>query len=179
MTILNESLDYMDLEGQMSDRVTVDEYAAKMGKDSDIVTLAFKVYSELAAEDLVTWFERGYEWVLDSSVSNGELRPGVYLVFVEMDRRSRVPERIMTLLEDLETLTGFKLKDWTVEIEGEDYDADEETIRSHMILNPNEYKMEKEKDEKLNEFRTIAGLRTKPLYENDTYIKNLKAIAGL
>ena len=120
MTILNESLDYMDLEGQMSDRVTVDEYAAKMGKDSDIVTLAFKIYSELAAEDLVTWFERGYEWVLDSSVSDGELRPGVYLVFVEMDRRSRVPERIITLLQDLETLTGLKLKDWTVEIEGED-----------------------------------------------------------
>jgi hypothetical protein len=179
MTILNESLDHMDLEGQMSDKVTVDEYAAKMGKDSDIVTLAFKVYSELAGQDLVTWFERGYDWVLDASISDGELKPGEYLVFVELDRRTRTPERIMTLLQDLETLTGYKLKDWTVEIEGDDYDANEETIRHHMILNPGEYKLEREKDEKMNEFRTMAGLKTKPLYENDSYIKNLKAIAGL
>ena len=43
MTILNESLDYMDMDGQISDKITVDEYAAKMGKDKDIVTITFKV----------------------------------------------------------------------------------------------------------------------------------------
>jgi len=179
MTILNESLDYMDMEGQISDKITVDEYAAKMGKDKDVVTVTFKVNSELAANDLVTWFERGYDFVLDASVSEGEIEPGKYLVFVEMDRRSRVPERIIRLLSDLETLTGFKLKDWTVEIEDEDYDADESVIRQAMILNPNEYKMEKEKDEKLNEFRQIAGIATKPLYTEDAYIRKIKTMAGM
>jgi hypothetical protein len=179
MTILNESLDYMDMEGQISDKITVDEYAAKMGKDKDIVTVTFKVNAELAANDLVTWFERGYDFVLDASVSEGEIEPGKYLVFVEMDRRSRVPERIIRLLSDLETLTGFKLKDWTVEIEDEDYDADESVIRQAMILNPNEYKMEKEKDEKLNEFRQIAGIATKPLYTEDAYIRKIKTMAGM
>ena len=157
----------MDMDGQISDKITVDEYAAKMGKDKDIVTITFKVNSELAANDLVTWFERGYDFVLDASVSDGEIEPGTYLVFVEMERRSRVPERILRLLSDLETLTGFKLKDWIVEIENETYDADESVIRQAMILNPNEYKMEKEKDEKLNEYRQIAGLATKPLYKED------------
>jgi len=179
MTILNESLDYMDMEGQISDKITVDEYAAKMGKDKDVVTITFKVNSELAANDLVTWFERGYDFVLDASVSDGEIEPGKYLVFVEMERRSRVPERIIRLLSDLETLTGFKLKDWTVEIEDEDYDADESVIRQAMILNPNEYKMEKEKDEKLNEFRQIAGIATKPLYTEDAYIRKIKTMAGM
>jgi hypothetical protein len=179
MTILNESLDYMDMEGQISDKITVDEYAAKMGKDKDVVTITFKVNSELAANDLVTWFERGYDFVLDASVSDGEIEPGKYLVFVEMERRSRVPERIIRLLSDLETLTGFKLKDWTVEIENEDYDADESVIRQAMILNPNEYKMEKEKDEKLNEFRQIAGIATKPLYTEDAYIRKIKTMAGM
>jgi hypothetical protein len=179
MTILNESLDYMDMEGQISDKITVDEYAAKMGKDKDVVTITFKVNSELAANDLVTWFERGYDFVLDASVSDGEIEPGKYLVFVEMERRSRVPERIIRLLSDLETLTGFKLKDWTVEIENEDYDADESVIRQAMILNPNEYKMEKEKDEKLNEYRQIAGIATKPLYTEDAYIRKIKTMAGM
>lgn len=180
MSILNESLDYMDLEGQMSDKITVDEYAAKMGNDRDIVTVTFKVYSKLAGEDLVSWFERGYDFVLDASISDGEIQPGEYLVFIEMERRSRVPERIITLLEDLETLTGFKLKDWTVDIEGEEYDADEKTMHSKMILNPNEYKMEKEKDEKLNEMRHRAGLETVRLYgKPDSELKAFKAMAGL
>ena len=174
------ALDYMDLKGQLRDEITVDEYAAKMGMDSDIVTVTFITHSNLAAKDLVTWFERGYDFVLDASVSEGEIEPGIWLVFVEMDRRSKVPSRICTLLSDLETLTDIKLKDWIVDIEGDKIAADEERIRDKMILNPNEYKAVKEADEKLNEFRNLAGLDIKsPVYEEDEYIKNLKAIAGM
>jgi hypothetical protein len=90
-TILNEGLDHHDLEGQMIPTVTVDEYAAHMGNDSEIVTLAFTIKSEAAGNDLVDWFERGYDFVLDAQVSEGEVKPGQYLVFVEMNRRSSVP----------------------------------------------------------------------------------------
>jgi hypothetical protein len=176
---LNESLDYMDLKDQLKNEITVDEYSAKMGSDSAIVTITFIVYSKLAAQDLVTWFERGYDWVLDASVSDGELEPGVYLVFVEMDRRSKVPSRICTLLSELETLTGLGLKDWIVEVEGEDCPADPEVIADKMILNPNVYKAEKESEKELNEFRTIAGLATKPMYEEDAYIRSIKDMAGI
>jgi hypothetical protein len=179
MMNLNESLDYMDLKDQLKNEITVDEYSAKMGSDSAIVTITFIVYSKLAAQDLVTWFERGYDWVLDASVSDGELEPGVYLVFVEMDRRSKVPSRICTLLSDLETLTGLGLKDWIVEVEGEDCPADPEVIADKMILNPNVYKAEKESEKELNEFRTIAGLATKPMYEEDAYIRSIKDMAGI
>ena len=37
--ILTEGLDYHDMKGQIDPRVSVDEYAAKMGEDSEIVTL--------------------------------------------------------------------------------------------------------------------------------------------
>ena len=178
------SLDYMDLEGQLKDKITIDEYAAKMGKDSDIVTITFTTYSKLAAKDLVTWFERGYDFVLDASVSDGEIEPGKWLVFVEMDRRSKVPNRIVTLLEDLENLTGLKLSDWTVEIDGDEYEASEEIMKEKMVLNPNEYKIEKDSEEEepeadLNEMRLRAGIDVKTTYVEDEYIKNIKAIAGL
>jgi len=88
MTILNESLDYLDMENKVYPILSIDEYAAKMGEDKDIITLTFIVKSKLVGEDLVTWFERGYDFVLDASVSEGELEPNKYLVFVEMDRRS-------------------------------------------------------------------------------------------
>jgi len=177
--IINESLDYLDMEGQINDTITVDEYAAKMGKDKDIVTITFTTNSKLAAEDLVSWLERGYDFVLDASVSDGEIKPGEYLVFVEMDRRSKVPERIISVLSDLETLTGLKLKDWTVEVGGESVSADEDALKNAIILNPNVYEKEKGVDEDLNEFRQLAGLEPKVMYEEDEYIKNLKAMAGM
>lgn len=178
------ALDYMDLEGQLKDKITIDEYAAKMGKDSDIVTITFTTNSKLAAQDLVTWFERGYDFVLDASISDGEIESGKWLVFVEMSRRSKVPNRIITLLEDLETLTGIEVGDWTIEIDNTEYEASEEIMKEKMILNPNEYKIEKdseeeETDEELNEMRLRAGIDVKTTYVEDEYIKNLKAIAGM
>jgi hypothetical protein len=178
--ILNEGLDYMDLEGQLLPRISVDEYSAKMGKDSEIVTVAFTVKSEAAGNDLVDWLERGYNYVLDASLSEGEISPGKHLVFVEMNRRTTVPERIVEMLNDLETLTGMTAKDYTVEIDDEDYDADEGILKQKIILSPKDYRVEEEREEELNEMRTVAGLETTKIHNTqDIELKNFKAIAGL
>ncbi len=179
--ILNEGLDYKDMEGQLENKITVDEYSAKMGNDNDIVTITFMVHSNLAAQDLVTWLERGYDWVLDASVSEGELSPGKWLVFAELKRRSKVPERIIEMLSDLETLTEYNLEDWVVEVEGEEVPAEEDALREMIILNPNEYKAEKEiePEDDLNEMRLRAGIDIKSVYTEDEYIKNIKAMAGM
>lgn len=177
--ILSEGLDYNDLEGQLIPLLTVDEYEAKMGENKDIVTLSFVIKSQAAGNDLVNWFERGYDWVLDASVSDGEIEYNRWLVFVELSRRSTVPSRIIELLTDLKTLTGLKLKDWTVEVAGEEHEADEDVLRSVIICNPNVYKVENEDEEGLNEMRAIAGLKSKPIYEIDSELKDFIAKAGL
>ena len=177
--ILTEGLDYEDMQGQVEHKVTVDEYSAKMGKDKDIVTVTFVVNSKMAGEDLVSWFERGYDFVLDASVSDGEIEPSKYLVFVEMNRRLAVPERIIELLEDLQTLTGLKLKDWTIEVDDETYDADIDILKQVIILNPNEYKIEEEQEEELNEMRTISNLSTKKIHSDNDYITKIKTMAGM
>lgn len=177
--ILLEGFDYMDLEGQLEPHISVDEYSAKMGKDSEIVTLAFTVKSEAAGNDLVDWLERGYSFILDAQVSDGEISSGKYLVFAEMDRRTTVPDRIIEVLNDLETLTGMKAKDYTIEIDDEEYDADESILKQKIILSPKEYKLDEEREEELNEMRTIAGLKTSNIYQQDDEIKKYKAIAGL
>jgi hypothetical protein len=177
--ILNEGLDYHDLEGQMDPTVTVDEYAAHMGKDSEIVTLAFVTHSDAAGNDLADWFERGYDYVLDAEVSEGEVSPGKYLVFVEMNRRSTVPERIIELITDLETLTDLPLKDWTIIIDDEEYEPDESIIKQKITISPHEYRKDVENEEELNEMREIAGLSTKPIHQQDEYIRKIKSMAGL
>jgi hypothetical protein len=180
--ILNEGLDYHDLEGIVLPRLTVDEYAAQMGKDSEIVTLAFIVKNKQAGEDLSDWFERGYDFVLDAQVSDGELTTGTYLVFVEMNRRTSVPERIVTLLDDLETLTDIPLKDWTVIVDDEEYEPDAEVLEQVITISPHQYRKEVEPDdEELNEMRERAGLDVKVLHadKQDSDIKAFKAMAGL
>ena len=185
-TILNEGLDYHDLEGQMVPTVTVDEYEAHMGTNSEIVTLAFTVKSQAAGNDLADWFERGYDWVLDAQVSEGEIRPGKYLVFVEMNRRSSVPKRIIELLDDLETLTALPVKDWTIVVDDEEHSPEEEILKQVMTISPHDYREteevdEEETEEEINEMRERAGLEVKAIHtgKQDADIKAFKAMAGL
>lgn len=176
---LNEGLDYHDMLGQLKPTLAIDEYKAKMGKDSDIVTLSFTVNSELAGQDLVTWLELGYDFVLDASVSEGEIEPGKYLVFVELNRRSSIPDRIIEILEDLKTLTDISLDDWEIVVDEKEYAADVDTLKKVIILSPKEYRDSKDLENELNEMRKIANLDTKIIYENDSYIKYIKSIAGM
>jgi len=181
-TILNEGLDYHDLEDQMIPTVTVDEYAAHMGTDSEIVTLAFTIKSEAAGNDLVDWFERGYDFVLDAQVSEGEVKPGQYLVFVEMNRRSSVRKRIIELLDDLETLTDIPVKDWTIVVDEEEYSPEEEVLKQVITISPHDYREEVEvEEEEINEMRERAGLEVKVIHadKQDAEIKAFKSMAGL
>ena len=181
-TILNEGLEYHDLVGQMLPTVTVDEYAAHMGEDSEIVTLAFTVKSEAAGNDLADWFERGYDFVLDAQVSEGEVKPGQYLVFVEMNRRSSVPKRIIELLDDLETLTAIPVKDWTIVVDDEEYSPEEDVLKQVITISPHEYRETEEvEEEEINEMRERAGVEIKVLHadKQDAEIKAFKSMAGL
>lgn len=181
-TILNEGLDFHDLEGQMIPTVTVDEYAAHMGTDSEIVTLAFTIKSEAAGNDLVDWFEKGYDFVLDAQVSEGEVKPGQFLVFVEMNRRSSVPKRIIELLDDLETLTAIPVKDWTIIVDEEEYSPEEDVLKQVITISPHDYREEEEvEEEEINEMRERAGLEVKAIHadKQDAEIKAFKSMAGL
>lgn len=177
---LLEGFDHGDLENVLLPILSVDEYEAKMGKNSDVITIAFIVKSEQSGKDLAGWFERGYDWVLDAKVSEGEINPGMYLVFVEFNRRRSAPERIIELIEDLETLTNYDVSDWEVKIDDENYPAEIERLSNAIITSPQEYRKAKENEEELNDMREIAGLKNKNLYdEPDEEINNIKSIAGI
>jgi hypothetical protein len=176
--IINEGMDYHDMKGQINPVVSIDEYSAKMGDDSDIVTITFITNSKLSAEDLVSWLELGYDFILDASVSEGELSQGKWLVFVEMKRRSNVPDKLMEILSDLETLTDKPIDKYKIKINDKLFDADKNLIKNNMILTPADYnlnnKEEKEADEELNDFREIAGLPSKKIYNKDTLDEEIR-----
>ena len=174
---LFETLNYKDMEGMIKPTVHVDEFASKMGDDDDIIVLSFFVRSKEAARDLVNWFEKGYDWVMDADTSPGEISPGRFLVYVEIRRRSSAGRWVNELIDDLSTLTEFTGKDWTMTYERRDYPWSEETFDRLVPLSPAQYRTEKETG--LNEMRIAAGIDPVQIHPRRADIKKLQAAAGI
>ena len=97
-----------------------------------------------------------------------------------MKRRTKVPERVVELLEDLETLTGMTVDEWEVTIDQKEYPADTEILKELIPISPHEYREENEDEKELNEMRHRAGLDTVNLHgEPDSELKAFISMAGL
>ena len=101
-------LDPQDLEGRIEDTVHFDEYKPKMGKDDDIIVATFKVLGREPAEDLESFIEKGYDWVIDAETSAGEISDGKYIVFIEAERRTHYPAKFVGLINDLKNITDVE-----------------------------------------------------------------------
>lgn len=176
---LNEGLEYKDMQDMIKPTVFIDEFKSKVGEDDAYIVLSFYVHNIVVAEDLVRWFEAGYDWVVDADRSPGEIEPNHYLVFVEVKRRTQIIEQLQEMLEDLETLDDHKLMDWTVTYDGQDYSyEDPESLQSALILSPRRYREVHEMD--LNEMRIASGLPPKNIYEsNDEEMNHFRTLAHL
>jgi len=175
--LLSEALEYKDMVGMIKPTIHVDEFSSKMGEDQDIIVLSFFVRSQQAAVDLMNWFEKGYDWVMDADVSPGEIRPGRYLVYIEMRRRSSAGRKVADLVSDLGTLTEHSDQDWTMTYGDSDQPFSQEQFDRTVPLSPRAYRERKEKD--LNEMRTAAGLETVSLLEPTPEIRQLQSAAGI
>lgn len=176
---LSEGLRYQELEGLLKPTLHVDEFASKMGEDADIIVLSFFVRDKMAARDLMSWFERGYDWVLDADVSPGEIKPNRYLVYVEMRRRNSAPKHIGEMLTDLITLTEFEPNDWVMHYKDQTMPWSEETFAKMVPLTPRDYEKANPADQDLNEMRVAAGLDPKSKFKPDAQLRALQAAAGL
>ena len=161
--MLNEGLEYKSLESMVKPTLHIDEFSSKMGDDDDIAVVSFYVTDDQAARDLVSWFEKGYDFILDSDKSPGEIEPNKFLVYVEMKRRTSLADNIETLLDDLSTLTEHEGSNWMVTHDGQDFEFSTEAIKKHVPLSPKTYRSMK--DGELNKMRSIAGLKEKRIEE--------------
>ena len=174
---LCEALEYKDMEGMIKPTLHIDEFASKMGDDDDIIVASFFVRSQQAARDLMNWFEKGYDWVMDADVSPGEISPGRYLVYIEMRRRSSAGARLADAVQDLETLTELKPGDWTMHYEDQTVPFSQDTFDRMVPLSPKEYRARRENN--LNEMRAAAGLDTVSIYQHDRELRQLQSAAGI
>jgi hypothetical protein len=175
---LFESLEFKDMEGLLKPTIHVDEFSSKMGDDDDIVVVSFFVRDSQAAKDLMNWFEKGYDFVLDADRSPGELKPNRYLVYVELRRRSTAGGNVETLLNDLNTLTEFDVADWTMHYKGKEVPFSRDEFDQLVPLTPRAYRERYEAE--LNEMRAQAGLPTKRIYDqDDKLLQSIQSAAGI
>jgi hypothetical protein len=175
---LNEGLGYKDMEGMMKPTVHIDEFSSKMGEDADVIVVSFFVRDKQAAKDLMNWFEKGYDFVLDADQSPGEIKPNRYLVYLEMRRRNAAPGQIDEILKDLNTLTEYEPDDWIMVYKKKKHEWSPETFAKLVPLTPNEYRERTEGD--LNEMRIAAGLDVKPIYTKVSKdLQAMQAAAGI
>ena len=160
---LQEGLNHKDMVGLIKPTVHIDEFVSKMGNDDDITTVSFYTKNSKVADDLVEWFEKGYDFVLDADRSPGEIKPNRYLVYVEVKRRSSLPKQIEELVDDLASLTEYEVSDWTVKYDDSEMDFDVDYLESRLLLSPREYRINKEAD--LNTMRESAGLKPNSVYD--------------
>jgi len=127
-----------DLRDMVYDIFEIDSYASKMGEDKDIVTVSFSVKDQLVAEDLMSFIEKGYAFVLDADATKGEQSDGTYKVFVELARDKDARSNIMELadgvkkLADLDRLKFRYYKNWKSK------DLSEENLED-MPVDPEQY----------------------------------------
>jgi hypothetical protein len=137
--ILTEGLRYGDLKELVSDLFTVDQYRSKMGEDSDIVVLGFRVKEKHPATDLMEFIEKGYPFILDADMSAGEEHDGQYQVFVEMERTPELPKQMKDLLSGVSHLCGFR--DWRFRYQKNSSSVafNEDAVLDHIPTTPAEY----------------------------------------
>jgi hypothetical protein len=175
---LSESLAFKDLDGLMKPTIHVDEFSSKMGDDDDIIVVSFFLRDQQAAKDLMNWFEKGYDFVVDADRSPGEIKPNRYLVYVELRRRSTAGGHVEQLLNDLNTLTEFEVDDWSMHYKGKDVPFSRDTFDSMVPLSPRAYRDRYEKD--LNEVRVAAGLPVVTSYNRrDPALQSIQSAAGI
>jgi hypothetical protein len=175
---LTESLRPNDLANLVNEVFTVDQYKSKMGEDSDIVVLGFKVKEKNPATDLVEFIERGYNYVLDADMSTGEEHDGQYQVFVELERNQQLPENLKHLLAGVAKLTGTKEWRFRYQQAPSSVEFNEQSVMEHIPTTPEDYNM------KINEIKTTDVQQffdqgtVEVALESDNTIKFSKTYSG-
>lgn len=153
-----------------------------MGNDSDIVVLSFKVGGKEPAVDLVNFIEKGYDWIIDADTSAGEMEDGDYIVFVEIERTSRLPAQIMEMLDDLTGLTDNPVGDYRFSYHKDttEHECTLDNIRRIVPLTPTDYAQRVGKDNsELDKLKAASGVEVNTRAPKNAHTESLRIAAGI
>ena len=185
--LIESSLRKGDLRDLVDNIFEIDSYSSKMGNDRDVITLSFTVNSRSPAEDLVSFIEKGYKFVLDADISPGELSNGKYKVFVEIQRKPSAIEDLKDIFYGIEKLTEISNFKFRYYKSFNSIEATEENFKSVIPVSPEEYD-KKIKDQTYENFQNFFNksylesiemlddrIKFKKIYGDPVYFKYVKS----
>lgn len=180
-SIISEGLEQGDLKRLLHPKIHIDEFTSKMGDDADILVVSFKLSDKNPAKDLMSFIERGYDWVLDADISTGELDDGEYLVFVEMERSPVAAQQITELIEDVVNLSDQTINDWKFQYQKSklEYPITSENIRKIVPLTADEYIKKYNKNDDINALKESARVKITSKAPINSFTENLRVISGI
>ena len=178
---LDENFEVGDLKGILQDWLHIDQFRSKIGSDDKNIVVSFGVFDKAAANDLVDFLERGYDFILDADISAKEISPRKYLVFAEFMRRRRFPEQLLKGISDLRAASKIDPKSWTFRYmkQKTTLALTAENLRKVVPLSPKKYRDLFVK-KPIDDLKVAAGIETPgPGISNDPELNNLQNLAGL
>lgn len=84
--------------------VSIDQYKSKSGDDKNVCVVAVKVNKQAPAKDLSQFLETGIIDAIDVDISPGPDHSGLYTVFIELERNSKMFDLIDRIFSDITTV---------------------------------------------------------------------------
>lgn len=177
---LIEGLEHGDLARLVHNELHIDEFKSKLGEDKDVVVVSFKVTSKEPANDIVSFVEKGYDWVIDADVSSGEMDDGDYIVFVELPRDKKAVSRILEMMDDLVNLTELKVSEWRLRYykDPKEHSLDSNTLQRLVPTTPDEYDR-RYGTKSMDELKTAAGIDVDTKAPKNPHTESLRVAAGI
>jgi hypothetical protein len=173
-----ESFEISDLKFVLEPSIHIDEFCSKIGKDDEIAVISFLVNDKRAALDVIGFFENGYDFILDADISASEIKPGSYLVYVEILRRRRLITQIFQLISDLSAASQLKQNEWKFKYMDDEYHPlSEKNLKLFVPLSPRNYR--EQINRPIDNLKQAAGIKTESYVSTDPLIQTLMHAAGI
>jgi hypothetical protein len=128
-----------DLREMIYEIFEIDSFASKMGDDQNIITLSFSIKTKEAADDLVSFLEKGYDFILDADVTAGEQSDGTFKVFVELERSRSAHEQISEVVDGIKKLAEKDRLKFRYYKDFRSHEATLENIQQYVPEDPDNY----------------------------------------
>ena len=142
------NLNHGDLEGTISNYISIDEYKPKTGQPENIIVLAFFTYYEDAAKDLKSFIEFGVYNIADVEYDLVPHETEKFNVFVEIPRDEDALKTIFNVIQDVENLEEKSNWRFSIYMEKGIHELTPEKLKELLIDNPTEYNTKASKHEK-------------------------------
>ena len=158
-----KSINHLEMQNHISEKISIDSFAAKLGKDEDVSVLKFQSNNKTVAEDLVNYIETGCNFILDADMSPAKNEQGLYNIFVEIERNEDLPKKIIEVIRDIEQVSGMLPWQFSFYKNENFYQLTDDNLNTIIPTSPSQYTLLTDDtiEEDIKQFFESASIVTK------------------